>query len=124
MHVLVCSTDTKIADLLLQNLNKCGFVHARHLQWAACCTAAPANIRSEPDIVVADLCCPAPECWSGIERVRGRFPEKPVLFVAHSWPGSALTDACWPGRIVRKPLAMHDLLTALRELVQKTSHDQ
>jgi DNA-binding response OmpR family regulator len=116
MHVIVCSTDTKFADLLLQNLNKCGFVYVRHVQWAACCALPPIQVQSDPDIIVADLCCPAPECWRGIERVRGRFPGKPVLFLGHGWPGSALTYACWPGRIVRKPLAMNELLTTFREI--------
>src|SRR5919201_3346238 len=116
MDVLICSTDTKFVHLLLQNLNRCGFVVARHVAWSACCGPVSPNVEDEPDAIVADLCCPAPECWRGVESVRARFPGRPVLFLAHTWPGRALTERCRPGGVVRKPFSMQELLAALREV--------
>jgi DNA-binding response OmpR family regulator len=106
-----------LADLLLRNFRHYGFERARHVAWSACCEPAPDGLDGEaPDVVIADLCCPAPECWHGIERVRACFTLRPVLFLAHAWPGGVLAEQCAPGRIVRKPLAMPELLAALRGL--------
>jgi DNA-binding response OmpR family regulator len=118
MDVLICSTDITITHLLLQNLNKCGFVSARHAAWSACCAPAPEPVQ-DPDLVIADLCCPAPECWDGIENVRARFPSQPVLFLAHAWPGGDISERCSPGSVVRKPLSMQELLEAVRQIAKK-----
>jgi DNA-binding response OmpR family regulator len=70
----------------------------------------------EPDLIVADLGCPEPWCWHGVDRVRERFGSLPALFLTYGWPTRERLEACRPGGVIRKPFTIYDLLRALREM--------
>jgi DNA-binding response OmpR family regulator len=114
VHVLVLSIDTTLADLLKLNLERRG-IGVRHQMWAACCGVGEATPRAS-DVVVADLDCPPPACWSGTRRVRALFPFQPVLLLAHDWPDSQILAACRPCRYLQKPFAIQDFIEAVGAL--------
>jgi DNA-binding response OmpR family regulator len=113
--VLICSADATLSALVGRNLVRRGF-EAQLVQWAPCCDDLPAEIVEAPDLVVADLGCPEPWCWQGVERVRARFGSLPALFLTYGWPTRVRLKACQPGALIRKPFAICDLLQALGEV--------
>ena len=119
VRVLVCSTDAALSDLLARNLARRGF-RARQEAWAPCC-GAPAAVSEAADVIIGDLDCPEPACWRGATRLREMFPSLPVVFLSHAWPDAARLRLLQPCRYVHTPVAVGELLRALRELVSTAS---
>lgn len=114
LHVLILSIDATVAGLLRMNLERRGF-GVGHQAWAACCGVGQAM--PEPtDIVVADLDCPPPDCWTANGRVRDLFPSQPVLLLGHDWPDGHKLETCRPCSYLQKPFAIQEFMQAIGAL--------
>ena len=117
-RVLVCSTDATLSNLLQRNLAERGFAVCG-MAWAPC-WADTQGVPSRSDAVIADLnClqCPEPACWQGVGRLRERVGSVPIVFLGHDWPDARRLEANQPCAWVRQPIAIDELLRALREVL-------
>ena len=112
-EVLICSTDPVLVQLLSRLLVRLGRV-PRHVAWAACHEPVPPNLYRHAAITIVDLCCPAPECWQGIARARAVFEPGSLRILAHAWAGRLRAEECQPAIIMRKPLALGEILATLQ----------
>lgn len=119
--VLVCCPDAVMSDLLRLNLSRRGYA-VRQERWDLCYGpphCAPRGIVE--DIVIADLGCPEPECWTAAESLRSVLPSLPVLFLAYARPGPARLESCQPCAYLQKPFGMDELFASLHYLLSASS---
>jgi DNA-binding response OmpR family regulator len=112
--VLVCGADGVLSDIVTWNLERRGFRVIQHT-WASQYETPNPPVEAV-DVVVVDLDSPDPsECWSTADRLRESFRQLPIIFLADHWPGSDRLQTLLPCTYRHKPIAIDDLLAALRE---------
>ncbi len=115
--VLVCCPDVVMSDLLRLNLSRRGYA-VRQEHWDLCYGPPDYAPRGRGEgLVIADLGCPEPECWTAAEALRSVIPSLPVLFLVYAHPGPARLESCQPCAYLHKPFAMEDLFALLRGLL-------
>jgi DNA-binding response OmpR family regulator len=112
--VLVLSVDATLSRLMQLNLERRGFDVRPHT-WAACCGRGEAPRGNQADVVIADLDCPAPDCWTAAPQLRALFPSHPLLLLAHDRPSAPYLQTHQPVRSLQKPFAIDELVRVLRE---------
>lgn len=116
-RVLVLSVDTTMGGLLTLNLERRAF-DARPYAWAACCGIGEVPRPYPADLLIADLHCPAPECWNAGPNLRALFPRMPLLLLAHDRPSPRYLHAHHPCQSLQKPFGVADALDAVYALIQ------
>lgn len=124
VNVAVCSADLVVSQLLALNLNRRGFV-VRQTHWAPCCGGPEAT----PDLggaalIIADLDCSAPTCWTGATRLRRAAGDLPILFLGHEWPDPARLQSLQPCGYLRNPFALQALIQLLHQLTTCAREEQ
>lgn len=121
-RIAVVSVDPTIARLLQLNLERRGLGVEPHL-WAACCGIGEAPPTYPSDLLIADLHCPAPECWNAAPHLRALFPRVPLLLLAPARPSARYLQAHQPCDSLQKPFGIPDALSAIDALVRSERHD-
>jgi DNA-binding response OmpR family regulator len=114
-RVLVASIDSTMAQLLKLNLERRG-VDVQLQPWAACCNRGAMPQKCVADLVIADLDCPVPACWSAGPRLRATFAHTPLLILAHERPSARYLLQCEPCRSLQKPFAISEAVREIRAL--------
>jgi DNA-binding response OmpR family regulator len=116
-RVVLLSVDPTMIRLLTLNLDRRGFEVQPH-GWAACCGLGDAPRTYAADVLVADLHCPAPACWSAAPRLRAAYAHTPLLLVAHEQASAAYLQAHHPCLCLQKPFGMADALHMVNVLMR------
>jgi DNA-binding NarL/FixJ family response regulator len=112
VRVLVLSVDPTISRLLRLNLERRGFEVVER-EWAACCGVGDAPTPRSADVLIADLDCPTPVCWSAAPHIRALYPVQGVVLLAHGLPSVGYAQAYGPCKIVQKPFAVDEMIHAV-----------
>ncbi len=112
--VLVCSADATLSKLVAWNLAIRGFP-VRQDPRSPCCEAPAGSFNV--DVIIADLDCSGPASWQAAARLRETFRSLPVVLLSHDRPDAERLRGLAPCRHLRKPFAINNLLTAVREVV-------
>jgi DNA-binding response OmpR family regulator len=115
-RVIVLSLEPTMTRLLSANLQRRGF-EVQPYSWAACCGLGEVPRRSAADILLADLHCPAPQCWDAGPRLRKAFADTPLLLLAHELASAAYLQRHHPCECLQKPFSMTDALRAIQTLM-------
>ncbi len=116
-RVLVLSIDPTLSRLMQLNLERRGF-DVQQYGWAACCGRGEAPRPCAAELVLADLDCRSPECWSGAPQVRAVFPSNPLLLLVHERPSATYLHTHQPCRSLQKPFAIDELVQAANGLIR------
>ena len=119
-RVLVVSIDSTMAHLLQINLERRG-LDVRWQLWAACCNLGRTPRQYAADLVIADLDCPAPECWEAGPRLRGAFREAPLLLLSHERASVHYLVAHEPCRCIEKPFGLNEVVREVSALFRPRS---
>jgi DNA-binding response OmpR family regulator len=110
VNVLLSCPDHMLADLVSRNLDRREYMVHQVGHTVRGDYSTPVGMAF--DLVIADADDEGLEAWERAVRLRTRFPYLPLVILAHGVPGSAHCEQLQPYRLVRKPFAIDELLSA------------